>query len=277
MYPHHSEAIEKVTEYFRADPEVQALLLSGSIAHGFESETSDIDILIVVSEDDYQGRIQSGRLGFYSKDSALCDYPGGYVDGKYLSLNFIRDVGERGSEPARFAFEGVRVLFNRAEVGDTAHEGGAGGARPLAEALALAVAYPKDGKAARVSRFYAQFEAWKWFAGEAHAKGDRYLLGVAVQKLVLFGGRLILTHNELLYPYHKWFVRMLELAPEKPEGLELALRQAVEDPTKENVESFYQLVKDFRTWDENPNYWPLHFMKDSELGWMDGTVSIEDL
>jgi predicted nucleotidyltransferase len=50
MYPHHSQTIQNVTAYFQRDPEVQALLLSGSIAHGFQSPTSDVDIMIFVSE-----------------------------------------------------------------------------------------------------------------------------------------------------------------------------------------------------------------------------------
>jgi len=39
MHPHHSQTIQNVKEYFERDPQVLALLLSGSIAHGFESES----------------------------------------------------------------------------------------------------------------------------------------------------------------------------------------------------------------------------------------------
>ncbi len=37
------------------------------------------------------------------------------MDGKYLSLDFVKQVLEKGSEPARFAFEGSQVLFSRIE------------------------------------------------------------------------------------------------------------------------------------------------------------------
>jgi len=67
MHPHHEAAIERVVAQLRADPEVKALLLAGSIAHGFQSADSDVDLLIVVSD------------------------------------------AERGSEPARFAFEDAHV------------------------------------------------------------------------------------------------------------------------------------------------------------------------
>ena len=37
MHPHHSQSIQNVTNYFQRDPEVLAVLLAGSIAHGFEN------------------------------------------------------------------------------------------------------------------------------------------------------------------------------------------------------------------------------------------------
>src|SRR5215208_5027345 len=113
MYPHHTQTIQNVTDYFQQDPEVLALLLSGSIAHGFESPTSDVDIMIFLSEDNYQKRFQTGQITFFNTD--LSTYEGGYVDGKYLSLNFVRQVMEKGSEPARFAFEGGRILFSKVQ------------------------------------------------------------------------------------------------------------------------------------------------------------------
>ena len=68
MHPHHIESIQRVTEYFQRDPEVVALLLGGSIAHGFEVATSDIDILIFVSEADYQKRFAENRIHFFNTE-----------------------------------------------------------------------------------------------------------------------------------------------------------------------------------------------------------------
>src|SRR5512147_2929843 len=113
MYSHHSQTIQNVKEYFQREPEVLALLLSGSIAHGFEKPTSDVDIMIILSEADYQKHFQRGQVTFFNTE--LATYAGGYIDGKYISLDFVKQVMERGSEPARFAFEGCQVLFSRIE------------------------------------------------------------------------------------------------------------------------------------------------------------------
>ncbi|HLO14216.1 MAG TPA: nucleotidyltransferase domain-containing protein [Anaerolineales bacterium] len=261
MYPHHTQTIQNVKEYFQRDPEVLALLLSGSIAHGFQSPNSDVDIMIFLSEGAYQQRFQAGQLTFFTRD--LCTYEGGYVDGKYLSRNFVKQVLDKGSEPARFAFEGSQVLFSRID--------------GFEADICKIVEYPVVEKAERIKRFYAQFEAWHWYCDEALAKRNQYLLRMSVSKLILFGGRLILAYNEMLYPYHKWFLKVLERAKDKPADLMTCIEILTESPTTENIEAFYEKVKIFQAWSDNPYSWPAQFMLDSELNWMDGKTPIDDL
>lgn len=261
MYPHHSQTIQNVKEYFQRDPAVQALLLSGSIAHGFHSATSDVDIMIFLREEEYQKHFEAGQLTFFNIE--LCTYEGGYVDGKFLSLDFLKEVMEKGSDPARFAFEGSQVLFSRVAGFETE--------------ICRIAQYPVADKAERIKRFYAQLEAWHWYCGEALRKGNGYLLGTAVSKLILFGGRLILTHNEMLYPYHKWFLKVLEKAKDKPADLMACIQALTKSHTAENVEAFYRRVKTFQPWSDNPYSWPAQFMVDSELNWMDGRTPVDDL
>ena len=261
MYPHHTQSIQNVTDYFQRDPEVLALLLAGSIAHGFETSTSDVDVLIVVPDEDHQRRVECNQIHFFNRD--LCTYEGGYVDGKYLSLSFINRVKQKGSEPARFAFAGSRVLFSNVE--------------GLAAQLQQVTQYPSSEKAERIKRFYAQFEAWHWYCQESLRLKNQYLLGTSVSKFILFSGRLILAHNELLYPYHKWFLRVLEGARDKPDGLLESIHQLNAAPTKENIESLYERIKSFQPWIEGEFSWPTQFMFDSELNWLDDKTPVDDL
>ena len=57
MYQHHREAIEKITEKLRNRKEVQGVIVGGSVAHGFATESSDIDLMIVLSDVDYERAI----------------------------------------------------------------------------------------------------------------------------------------------------------------------------------------------------------------------------
>src|SRR5690349_24772735 len=111
LLPHHVETIKKTAEYFRSQEEVQALILGGSLAHGFGTAGSDVDVMMVVSDADYQRRLAAGQTCFFSRE--LCVYPEGYVDGKYISDQLLEQVIDRGSEPARFAFKDAQILFSR--------------------------------------------------------------------------------------------------------------------------------------------------------------------
>jgi predicted nucleotidyltransferase len=261
LYAHHAETIQRVVEHFQSDGEVEALLLGGSVAHGFERPESDIDLLIIVSDERHAQRSLLGQLAFYS--SELCTYPEGYVDGKYLSPGLLQLLAEKGSEPARFAFQDAGVLFSRLD--------------GLDATLTRITRYPLEAKAERMVRFAAQLEAWNWYASEALKLDNPYLLGVSVDKLVLFGGRLILAHNELLHPYHKWFPRVLENAPDKPADLMTAIGDLLAGPSGENIGRFYEMVKGFREWGSLDVSWPVQFMADSELNWVNGPTPIDDL
>lgn len=265
MYPHHTSTITAATSHFRADPTVLAVLLSGSIAHAFATPTSDVDLLVILTEEAYAARLASRQLTFVSTE--LATYPGGFIDAKYFSLSFIEDVAKRGSEPARFAFDGAKVVWSREGFDVAGLEG----------LLRRAVAYPVEGKEERVRRFRVQLEAWRWFCGEGRKKGNEYLLGLAVRKLVLFGGRLVLTHNEVLYPFHKWFLKVLGDVEDKPEGLMECIDRVLADPSEENVEAFYVMARDFQDWGECPTRWGPQFMLDNELTWMTGHPAIDDL
>lgn len=261
MLPHHAETIRRATEYFRRQPDVIGLLLGGSVAHGFASAESDVDVMIVVSDDDFARRMETQQTCFASRE--LAEQPSGYVDGKYVAASLLREVAERGSEPARFAFQNARVLFDATG--------------RLAPLVGAAARYPRDGKLDRIRRFQAQFEAWHWYSTEAARRRDDYLTGVAVSKLVLFGGRIVLAHNERLYPYHKWFLRVLSTAPDKPDGLVEAMQELVRTPASTGIAQFAAAVREFRSWDLTDASWPPLFMKDSELNWRWNSTPVEDL
>src|SRR5690606_11287806 len=94
MEQHHRESIERFLEKYGHDQSFRAILLDGSIAHGFAKPDSDIDVLIVADEAEYERRKKEHRLAFSVWD--VCTYEGGYVDCKVVSRSFMELVAERG-------------------------------------------------------------------------------------------------------------------------------------------------------------------------------------
>lgn len=108
-------------------------------------------------------------------------------------------------------------------------------------------------------------------------QNNRYVQWLSMSKLVLFGGRLMLSHNRTLYPYHKWFLRVLAGVKEKPADLLVIINRLYEAATADNARDYYEAVKNFRDWGLAPSSWPTQFIRDVELSWQRDFVPIDDL
>jgi hypothetical protein len=260
MHPHHQKTISRLVEHFASDPRYPALLIAGSIAHGWETESSDVDFLLIATPEEYASRSAANDLTFFSTE--YCDYPGGYVDGKIVSLDFMEEVARSGSEPARFAFHGVIPGYSHI--------------RGLDDLLHRITAYPEQGRTARIQSYHAQLLAWRWFVDEAEKKNDPYLKARAASELTLFGARMILAHNRILYPFHKWMRTALQNAPDRPADLLERLDACVLQPSSAAAEAFLRCILDFRTWETASEGWPVRFLIDTEWAWRRNAAPIGD-
>jgi hypothetical protein len=261
MYPHHQRTIDRLVERFSTDPRFPALLVAGSIAHGWETENSDVDFLLIATPEEYEERLATHNLGYFAID--LCDYPGGYVDGKIISIGFIEEVADCGSEPARFAFQGAFPAYSQLD--------------GLEELLLRASAYPEQGRINRIQSFHAQLIAWRWFMDEAEKKDDPYLKARAASELSLFGARMVLAHNHILYPFHKWMRKALQQAQHRPDDLLERLDACVLQPSPVSAESYYRCILDYREWETAPESWPARFLLDTEWAWRRDAAPIGDV
>jgi hypothetical protein len=260
MLDHHQRAIDRVVEKMQDDPDCIAVIVAGSLAHGLGRADSDVDVMLVLTEDAHSRRQESGELAWYAPE--LADYPGGYVDGKFISRSFLEAAADHGSEPARFAFADALVPWTRDP--------------DLPALLQRVAAYPEAERAGKMHGFVAQLQALQWYMGEAEKWDNPYLRNWVAVRAVLMGYRLILAHNRILFPYHKWLTVAVESAAEKPHDL-VALGEALlAQPSRETCDTFCETVLRFRECQMPPKGWPARFMQDSELNWLDGKPPLED-
>ena len=257
---HHQRAIDRLADAYRDDQSFRALIIGGSIAKGYAREDSDVDFLIVATDEAFEQRLAARDLFINRTD--LCDYEGGFVDGKIINLAFLEDLDEKGNEPSRAAFEGAFAAYSHI---------------PELDALLKRIpVYPEVGHDERIKSFYSMAFMQHWLIHEAERHGNRYTLTRAASQLALFTGRLILAHNRRLFPYHKWMPRTLESVPEKPDQLMACFNDLLNEPCGEHATALFELVKEFRDWgvsDLDAYTW---FMTDVEWSWMSGTTPIED-
>ncbi len=257
---HHQTAIDRLADAYRDDDEFLALIIGGSVAKGFAREDSDVDFMIVATDESFERRLDARDLFINRQD--LADYPGGYVDGKILNLQFLKDVAAKGNDPSRAAFEGAFVAYSHI---------------PDLDALIRGIpSYPEDQHEERVRAFYSMAFIQHWLMHEAERHGNQYTILRAASQLALFAGRLILTHNRRLFPYHKWLPRTLEAVDDKPNDFMALFNRLLTSPNAANATALFECLRDYRDWgvtDLDAYTW---FMLDVEWSWMSGRTPMED-
>ena len=176
---HHQRTIDRLADAYRDDPCFVGLIIGGSVAKGCARDDSDVDFLIIATDEVFEQRRRARDLFINRRD--LCDYDGGYVDGKIVNLAYLRTLAEKGNEPSRAAFEGAFAAFSQV---------------PDLEALLQSIpVYPEAGHDQRIKAYYSMAFIQHWLIQEAERHANRYTTIRAASQLALFAGRLILAHN----------------------------------------------------------------------------------
>jgi predicted nucleotidyltransferase len=260
MYDHHHRVIARLTEQIQADPDYLALLIGGSLVRGWGRPDSDIDVLLLVTPEAYARRKAEDRLLYF--DQTICDYEGGYIDGKIIDQTYLEDAATKGIEATRSAFVKTQIAFSRMP--------------ELESYIQRITAYPEAGRESRIKSFYSQLLLLQWFVGEAEKRNDAYLMTRTIADLVLFGGRVILAHNRILYPFHKWLMQVLREAPEKPDNFIELTETLLHSPNKANAVAFVDSITQFRDWGVDFTQAVANFTRDREQFWRIFTPSIHD-
>jgi hypothetical protein len=260
MLKHHEEAMIAAVRRIRSENEVIAILLGGSIARGVERPESDVDLIVIVSDAEWERRYNQSALTFLWHDVA--SYEGGYVEGRYISESFLREAAERGSEPTRHSFTSVYPVF-------TTDDG-------ITQKIKNIPVYPEHEQQYRIDAFMAQMYINRiYFWPEGVRRQDPYLRCKASSEIVLFGGRLILAHNRILFPCQRRLMEYVIAAPEKPEGFVELASSFLSAQTHESMDAFCKAVESFRDWNLQSDL-ESNFERDMEMSWFTRTFSVAE-
>ncbi len=261
MEAHHKQAIERLIKLFEDDPRYRALIIAGSIAHGNAKSSSDIDVVIVASDEEFERRKQTNDYAYFNFE--ICDYPGGYIDGKVVNLQFLEEAADHASEPTRYAYVGAYPAYS--------HIPG------LDDLLKRIATYPEHEREKKMASFYSQILVLgRYFVHQAIQRDDPYLLLHTVSDLVLFGGRLILAYNRQFFPCHKSLLEAVAQAPAKPDDFLSLADTLLRHPTADNAQAFCDCISNFQDWGIDYMQGISHFFEDVEWNWRSGYPPLED-
>jgi len=265
---HHDAAVERFVEKARLDPDMLAVVVDGSVASGLERPDSDVDLVLIVTDEAFQRALEAGRLSYV--DDGADDvagyggigYEGGYYDIKVATVGYLDRAAERGDDPVRAAFLHAKVAWSRV-----------GG---IEEQIARISFVPDAQWEQRMASHIAQARLHGgYFLNQAHQLTNQYLLQHAVVHLVGAGGRALLALNHRLFQGQKYLERLVSELDRKPAGYEAAAAEVLLNPDPATAKAYLTLLDEFHEWPLTRETTLSRFVLDTELAWLFGTVPPE--
>lgn len=204
-YPHHEKTIQLYVDRNRGDEGILGIVLGGSIAKGMERPDSDVDLMVCVTDERYAQLQAQAHLTDCIMEETY--YPGGMYDIKYCALDYLKQCADHGSEPARNAYAGARVLFSR---------------QPgLEEIVKRIPVFQKGEQAEKLFSFYSTLELSQSYYWDCCVMGqdNPYLKVRTAADIALCGLRLFLQEQEVLFPCQR---RLMATVRAQPGGAQLA-------------------------------------------------------
>ena len=226
QYPHHREAVKELISIFREKEGVIALVFGGSVAKHMEREDSDIDAMVIVTEEFYE---RKRKVNCIAECISMgdCAYPGGYFDVKYMTKDYIRDAAEKGSEPTRNSFIGSHVLFSADE--------------EVTELVRRIPVFQKQEFEEKMLSFFSNLQLnYNYFWKACRPEG--YMKLKVASEIVYSLYRMVLQENGILFPCNRRLEQFVKLAPDQPEHLveycEEFCRTLEDDPLDKALEAW---------------------------------------
>lgn len=200
MYDHHEKVIERLVSLHGNDDRYLALIICGSLATGKARPTSDVDLYLVATDEEFDSLRKTNNY-FYSNDD-ICDYPEGEIDGKIINVAYLIEAAKKGNEPTRASFIKAFMPF--------CHR------KDLHELLPKIPVYPEHERDAKLKAFYGQIPHNAYYTACGAETGNRFLTINSLSNLVFYAARLVLAYNRILFPCPKSLFNAVEHASKKP-------------------------------------------------------------
>ena len=222
MYQHHIDSIEKLKEYFIGMDGLIAIVLDGSIVKGNARPDSDVDAIVVVTEEKYRTLERENRLA--EVIAGYCTYEGGYFDIKYKTKRILERAALHASEPMRNAFVKARTIYSKDNE-----------IQPLVEKIA---AYPEHERAEKIKCFNANLQLNRGYFLHCVEEKNAYMRAHLAQEIVYSVYRLILAENRELFPCNRRLEETVKRCERRPDDILLLGAKFLKTGTVVDCEKF---------------------------------------
>lgn len=261
MRDKHRSIINRLKEIYKGDERYLALIVIGSIANNSAREDSDIDICLVASEKEFK-RISKDQ-NYFIGNTDLIKEDEIEIDGKVISLEYLRQVSIKGSEPTRASFDKALTVFDHS-----------GKVQTLIDRIEV---YPENERESKLNRFYSLFEFNQYYCSQAIETDNHYLKQRCLLDSIFYASRLVLTYNRILFSCHKSMFTDLEKAKHMPIDFINISKELLERPTSQKLDSYFDLISSYFSEFDSGLDKNVGLILENEWAWYTGKLPLSDI
>lgn len=259
MNENQKETIERLIGCATNDETILGLILCGSLARGTETDESDVDVIVVVTDDRFR-REQTDKNFFWGTDFDSEDLPI-EVDGKVVPKCFLRESLRSGNESIRSTLFHSKMIYTCDQ--------------DLEEMLRSFSGSFNGDKLENIRKFYALMKSSRFSAGVD--KGNLLFVQKCIFDTVYFACRLLLAHNDILFPCVKNLYKEIENCTKIPEGFVEQMNDVLSTHSIEKLASFYKTVNEYLRQYHYDNRIRKGYVLENELFWFFGIKPYAEL
>jgi predicted nucleotidyltransferase len=225
--------VKKLLDTYRADESVLGIIQIGSTAKGYDDEHSDVDLVLVVTEEKYAMQKKKLQKVIHTEQYDL----------KFTTADMLRNIKSSKTDEEHWNFQDSIVLLDKTNT--------------LQEALREITRYDNSSRLERLKRYYLGY--WENTLNTLsclehnNLAGARIYAANAIQELT----RLIFNLNERWAPKTQWVFKEINSLQRKPANLESQMQSILDEPTSEKLSQLWNqtaelLRKEKRTFVDHP-------------------------
>ena len=259
MNKNQEDTINKLINYVSKDESILGLILCGSIAKGTETDHSDIDIFVVVTDKRFKKEIQIKNYfwgtNFDSKEFKV------EIDGKIIPKNFLEMIWNHGNESIKSTLYHSKLIYSS----DSDIEKLLGNKTYLSE----------DEKNENIKKFYSLMKSARFSADDDLE--NILFVNKCIYDTVFYACRLVLAHNGIYYPCVKNIHKELRLCDKLPKNFVTLMNEVMHSYSFDRMVEFYNLVDDYFKEYHFDNRLRKGYVLENELFWYFNTFPYAEI
>jgi predicted nucleotidyltransferase len=224
MNKNQEDTINQLIKQATKDESILGLILCGSVAKGTETDRSDIDVFVVVTDERFDKEKETKNY-FWGTDFDSEEF-NVEVDGKIIPKDFLSKVWQFGNECVKGTLYHSKVIYSR----DTDIE------KLLENKYSISI----EQKNVNVKKFYSLMKSCRFSADDDLE--NILFVNKCIYDTVFYACRLVLAHNDILYPCVKNLHKALKQCKDLPDNFIPLMNKVMDSYDFNDVVEFYNCV-----------------------------------